>query len=57
VEKTLFKKLATLLLVISSSNSIADDLQNQIDNIVLVDETKNSLMKQEKIIIIQIGIN
>jgi len=50
VEKTLFKKLATLLLVISSSNSIADDLQNQIDNIVLVDETKNSLMKQEKII-------
>jgi len=29
---------------------MADDLQDQIDNIVLVDETKNSLMKQEKII-------
>jgi len=50
MEKTLFKKIATLLLVISSSNIMADDLQDQIDNIVLVDETKNSLMKQEKII-------
>jgi len=50
VQKTLFKKMATLLLVILSSTSMADDLQDQIDNIVLVDETKNSLMKQEKII-------
>jgi len=50
MEKTLFKKLATLILVILSSNSMADDLQNQIDNIVLTDETKSSLMKQEKII-------
>jgi len=50
VQKTLFKRIATLLLVISSSNIMADDLQDKIDNIVLVDETKNSLMKQEKII-------
>jgi len=50
VQKTLLKKLSTLLLVILSSAGMADDLQNQIDNIVLVDETKKSLMKQEKII-------
>ena len=50
VQKTLFKRIATLLLVISSSNIMADDLQDKIDNIVLVDETKNSLMKQEKIV-------
>lgn len=50
MQKTLFTKMATLLLLIFSSNIMADDLQDQIDNIVLVDETKNSLMKQEKII-------
>jgi len=50
MEKTLLKKMATLLLLIFNSNIMADDLQNQIDNIVLVDETKKSLMKQEKII-------
>ncbi|HHD80437.1 MAG TPA: hypothetical protein ENK99_02350 [Campylobacterales bacterium] len=48
--KTLFKKLLTLLFVILSSTSMADNLQNQIDNIVLTDETKNSLMKQDEII-------
>jgi len=51
MKKTLFQKMATLILLILNSNSImADDLQDQIDNIVLVDETKNSLMKQEKIV-------
>jgi len=58
VEKTLFNRLAShsnsissiILLTILSSNSIAENLQNQIDNIVLTDETKNSLMKQDKIV-------
>ncbi|MCK4441905.1 MAG: LysM peptidoglycan-binding domain-containing protein [Sulfurovaceae bacterium] len=48
--EALFKKLPTLLFVIFSSTSMADNLQDQIDNIVLTDETKNSLMKQDKII-------
>lgn len=59
--KTLFKKLTScsssissvVLFIIFSSNGIADNLENQMDNmdnIVLIDETENSLMKQDKII-------
>ncbi len=61
MEKTLFKKLTScsssissvVLFIIFSSNGIADNLENQtdnMDNIVLIDETENSLMKQDKII-------
>ena len=56
--KALFSRLASYtssissvaLLVIFGSNLIADDLDGQMDSIVLTDDSKNSIMKQDTII-------
>jgi hypothetical protein len=41
---------SVVLLVVLNSNIIANNLEDEIDNIVLKDETSKSLMKQDKII-------